>query len=104
MQRQGAVNIDLCLTPHLVGGQTPKRSEHAPHPHPPLRTIPASPHLTPAGQGNREVKSMDVPGSSPSSVPSNMLSALSILSILFALQFLWLSSGDGDISGADFTD
>lgn len=66
MWRQGAVSIDLCLTAGLVGGQTPKESEH---PCAPVHTFPASPTtpLDAEGQGSREVKSMEGLGSPPSS-------------------------------------
>lgn len=66
MWRQGAVSIDLCLTPGSVGGQTPKESEH---PRAPVHAFPAFPTspLAAEGQESREVKSMEGLGSPPSS-------------------------------------
>lgn len=56
--RQGAVHTDLCLTPDLVGRQTPKESEH---PMPPCTPSEPPLCLTPAaeGRGARGVTSID---------------------------------------------
>lgn len=86
--RQGAVNIDLWLTPDLVGGRL-LRGENV---HMlPACSFPASPPSHPRCRGPGErVKSKGGLGSNPSSGLPNKLSTPGNLHIRVVLQFLWL--------------
>lgn len=71
MWRQGAVNIDLCLTPDLVGEQTPKESEH---PCAPSAHLPSLPSISPQlqrGRATEELKAWISLGSDSSSEFTN---------------------------------